>query len=463
MKKLQYFILTFLTMFAFGCEEFIDVNDNPNDPVDVQESLILPAAELTLSRNILSGVGSTMVQHFLQNMAQNQPIPQIGTYRSLNNELNDDWASVYTFGLNNLKQLNEKAESNSSFNYAAIAKILTALTLGTATDLWGDIPYSQALTGSNNFTPAYDSQESIYEEIQRLLDNAIADIGQNSIIKPSGDDFFYGGAMDKWEKLAYTLKARYYMHLTKAPGHTPAAQADLALSALANGMDSPEDALVYTYPGGAGQENRWYRHFDLVSTSIMASTFVNVLDTRNDPRLPLMVKPAEASGLYNGRVIGTPDIGVLNTYSYPSDFYIGTDASHYMVNYSEALFLKAEATLIKSGAAAAEPIYRDGITKHMELLGASTADINAYLGTRGALTNDSALQLIIEEKAVVNFLNVEAYVDWRRTGFPQITKVMNAQSEIPRRLLYPETEMISNPQPQHSAILTDRVWWDQPE
>jgi hypothetical protein len=199
MKKLQYFILSFLLLFAFGCEEFIDVNDNPNDPVDVQESLILPAAELTLSRNILSGVGSTMVQHFLQNMAQNQPIPQIGTYRALNNELNDDWASVYTFGLNNLKQLNEKAESNSSFNYAAIAKILTALTLGTATDLWGDIPYSQALTGSNNFTPAYDSQESIYEEIQRLLDNAIADIGQNSIIKPSGDDFFYGGAMDTWQ------------------------------------------------------------------------------------------------------------------------------------------------------------------------------------------------------------------------------------------------------------------------
>jgi hypothetical protein len=429
----------------------------------VQESLILPAAEITLSRNLLSGVGSTMVQHFLQNMAQNQPIPQIGTYRALNNEMNDDWASAYTLGLINLKQLNEKAESNSSYNYAAIAKILTALTLGTTTDLWGDIPYSQALMGNANFTPAYDSQESIYAEIQRLLDNAILDKGKNSIIKPSGDDFFYGGDMDKWEKLAYTLKARYYMHLTKAPGHTASAQADLALATLANGMESPEDALVYTYPGGAGQENRWYRHFDLVSTSIMASTFVNSLDTRDDPRLPLMVKPAEASGLYNGRVIGTADIGVLNTYSYPSDFYIGTDASHYMFNYSEALFLKAEATLIKSGAAAAEAIYRDGITKHMELLGVSPADISAFLGIRGTLTDDNALQLIMEEKAVANFLNVETFVDWRRTGFPQITKVMNAQSDIPRRLLYPETEMISNPQPQHSAILTDRVWWDQPE
>jgi hypothetical protein len=362
--------------------------------------------------------------------------------------------------LNNLRILNEKAEANSNFNYAAIAKILMALTLGTATDLWGDIPYSQALMGSENFIPLYDSQESIYEEIQRLLDNAIADIGNNSIIKPAGDDFFYGGAMDKWQRLAYTLKARYYMHLTKAPGHTASAQADLALAALVNGMASPEDALAYSYPGGAGQENRWYRNFDLVSTSIMASTFVNSLSERSDPRLPLMVKPAEATGLYTGRDIGTPDIGVLNTYSYPSDFYIGTDATHFLLNYSEALFLKAEATLIKSGFVAAEPIYREGIRTHMELLDVDPGDITSYLNTR-TLTNDNSLQLIMEEKAVANFLNIETYVDWRRTGFPQITKVMNAQSDIPRRLVYPETEMISNPQAQQSAQLTDRVWWDR--
>jgi hypothetical protein len=460
MKKIQYFILSFLLVIGSGCEEFIDVNENPNDPVDVQESLILPAAELTLSRNLFSGIPATMVQHFLQNMAQNQPIPQIGTYRLLPNELNDDWSSLYTLGLNNLRILNEKAETNSNFNYAAIAKILMALTLGTATDLWGDIPYSQALMGSENFIPVYDSQESIYQEIQRLLDNAIADIGNNSIIKPSGDDFFYGGAMDKWQRLAYTLKARYYMHLTKAPGHTASAQADLALAALANGMTSPEDALAYSYPGGAGQENRWYRNFDLVSTSIMASTFVNSLSERSDPRLPLMVKPAEATGLYTGRDIGTPDIGVLNTYSYPSDFYIGTDATHFLFNYSEALFLKAEATLIKSGFVAAEPIYREGIRAHMELLDVDAGDITSYINTR-TLTNDNALQLIMEEKAVANFLNMETYVDWRRTGFPQITKVMNAQSDIPRRLVYPETEMISNPQAQQSAQLTDRVWWDR--
>src|SRR5687768_16187192 len=98
--------------------------------------------------------------------------------------------------------------------------------------------------------------------------------------------------MTKWEKLAYTLKARYYMHLTKAPGHTASAQADLALTALANGMSSGEEELKFAYPDAAGQENGWFHNFNVVSTAVLASTFVEALKDRNDPRLSKMVKPA---------------------------------------------------------------------------------------------------------------------------------------------------------------------------
>jgi hypothetical protein len=68
--------------------------------------------------------------------------------------------------------------------------------------------------------------------------------------------------------------------------------------------------------------------------------------------------------------------------------------------------------------------------------------------------------LIIEEKAIANLFNLETYNDWRRTGYPVLTLVEGALSAIPRRLLYPQSEIITNAQPQQSAKLTDRVWWD---
>ncbi len=139
---------------------------------------------------------------------------------------------------------------------------------------------------------------------------------------------------------------------------------------------------------------------------------------------------------------------------------MGIGATNHLVSYSESLFLQAEATSIVSGYAAAQPIYQNAIKAHMSKLGVADADVTTYLGKRGTLTAANAEQRIIEEKYISNFLNLEIFNDWRRTGYPTLVKVPNALSDIPRRLLYPEVEIISNPQPQETAKLTDRVWWD---
>jgi hypothetical protein len=461
MKIVYSYIPVFIVLFCGSCKKFIDVNQNPNNPENVQESLILAPSEVVVSNSLVAGNAAIIIQEYLQVVALNQPVPQAGTYLLRNADMDGDWSTFYVTALNNLQMLNKNAEADGKSNYAAIAKILTALTLGTATDIWGDVPYSQAFQGSKNFKPVYDQQKDVYQSIQNLLDSSILDMAKQSAIKPGSDDYFYQGDMDKWKRLAYTLKARYYMHLTKAPGHTAAAQADLALQALANGMTSNDDDLKLSFPGTPGQENIWYQNFMPVSTLILASHFVDGLKATNDPRLPVMVRPAEETGLYTGRQIGSNDVGSLESYSRPNDFYAGTSAYNYLVNYSEALFLKAEATYIKSGADAAQPIFQEAIKSHMDKLGISSAAANNYLATRGTLTSANALQRIMEEKSIANFLNIENFTDWRRTGYPALVKVPNALSDIPRRLLYPQVEIISNPQPQQSATLTSRVWWDQ--
>ncbi len=463
MKKI-YFMLSFALITAFaGCKKYIDVNYDPNRPIDVKESLMLPPVQMLISQNInASGDAnlSVILQQYLQVMALNQVAPNFGTYQMFAVDMDGDWNNVYVRTLNNLNLLTIKATANGNYNYAAISKILTAYTLGYATDAWGDLPYSQAFKGTSNPTPVYDTQQQIYGQIQRLLDESIADIGRNAGLAPGADDLNYSGNMAKWRKLAYTLKARYYMHLSKAPGTTPAAQAQLALTALSNGMENNSDDFKLAFSGAAGAENPWQQNFLPGTTFVLANTFVDNFKTRNDPRLTKMIRPAVQTGLFTGRQIGLDDIGSLESYSTPADFYAAAGASNYLVNYTEAAFLKAEATLIISGATAAQPFYTEGVLRHMEKVGVSTTDATTYLAARGELTSANAIRLIIEEKSISNFLNSENYTDWRRTGFPALTKVRNALSEIPRRVLYPNSEVTSNPQPQQRAKITDRLWWD---
>jgi hypothetical protein len=462
MRTSFYILLIALCLVQItGCKKFIDVNNNPNSPLAVQEALILSPVELNISSVIAGGAGDNglaaiLVNHFMQNVALNQPVPNHGTYWIFNVDLDAPWRNIYITTLNNLKAMNDKAATNGNYHYSGIAKILTAFVLGVA------IPYSAALNGNSTLQPVYDSQESIYKTIQQLLDDGIADINKNAVIKPGNDDLFYSGNMNKWKRLAYTLKARYYMHLTKAPGHSALAQAELALTALQNGMIGNGDDLLLKYPGGAGEESPWYMNTLPVQTLVLSSACVDTLVVRNDPRLPYLIDTAKKTGLYNGRPIGSINIsGSLDVYSLVGLAYGGTGSPVYVFNYSEALFLKAEATLIKSGFTAAEPIYQSAIKSHMSKLEVDTNAVNDYLASRGTLTAANALQRIMEEKKIANFLSIENFNDWRRTGYPLLTKVPNALSDIPRRLLYPQVEITSNPQTGQSARLTDRVWWDR--
>jgi hypothetical protein len=469
MRTYKYTVLFALCLLSItGCKKTIDVNDNPNDPTSVQEGLILAPVETNLSTVLIggcrpdqAGLAAILINHYMQNIALNQPIPNQGTYQLFNVNLDNTWKNIYVTSLNNLKVLNDKATENGNYNYSGIAKILSAFYLGIATDYWGDIPYTEAFSGSTNLQPAYDSQESIYKVIQQLLDDGIADINKKATLVPGGDDYFYKGNMDKWKALAYTLKARYYMHLTKAPGHTATGQADLVLAALQNGMQSNDDEMVFPYPGGAGTENPFYIAFLPTSTLVLSSACVDTLVNRNDPRLPKLVTKAKLTGTYTGRPIGSVNVGDLTAYSLPGPAYGAAGSPVYVFNYSEALFLKAEATLYKSGYAAAQPVYQDAIRSHMTKLGIAAADIDTYLSARGTLTAGNALQRIMEEKKIANFLSIENFNDWRRTGFPVLNKVPNALSDIPRRLLYPQVEILTNPQSIQTAKVTDRVWWDR--
>src|SRR5690242_16458078 len=142
MKNIFILAIIAVLFTITACKKFIDVNDNPNVPTDVNEALILSPVELDIAHAVSSGFDFAVVNHWLQNVSLNQPIPNTGTYLLYNVNVDADWANLYTTCLNNLQALIKRAETAGNSKYAGIAQILSAFSLGVATDLWGDVPYS---------------------------------------------------------------------------------------------------------------------------------------------------------------------------------------------------------------------------------------------------------------------------------------------------------------------------------
>jgi hypothetical protein len=465
-KTNTYILFLLLIVTASGCKKFLGVNNDPSNPNDVPMSLILGPVEASISNTIAAGNASMLITSWMQQTTQNQNTPNSDVYQVNSGSFDSYWSSFYATTLINLQHLQQKAQASNNTIYDGVAKVLFAYTLGNATDLWGEVPDSKAFMGADQLKPSYDSQEQIYAHLQILLDSAVIQLTAKKGTAPAADDYFYHGDTGKWIRAAYLLKARFYMHLSKAPGHTAAAQADLAIAALALSMQSNDDDMVFPYAGTANTLNPIYQNYSTASpsTTVLSSRVVDSLVNRNDPRLSKLVTKG-ADGVYRGRdcgaAAGAPDVTIFST---PGSFYGSTASGCYILDYTEAVFLKAEATLVKSGYAAASDIYRTGIKAHFMKLGIDTtgATAQAYLLARGSLNANDAWEKLMGEKATASFLSIENYTDWRRTGYPALKLVQNAvTTTIPTRFLYPLTELTSNKQPQQSAKITDKLWWNQ--
>jgi hypothetical protein len=282
--------------------------------------------------------------------------------------------------------------------------------------------------------------------------------------------------MAKWEKFAYALKARHYIHLTKAPGHTAAAQADLALAALEHAFTGTGDeATLDIFSEDAGKQTPWFKNTESGAGGVvLGATLVNFLVANADPRLPVIANKGSQNS-YLGRVSTSDVVPDVTIYSTLGDYYgganpdgstAGASAPIALLPYSELEFIKAEATFIKSGAAAAQPIYQEAIKNNMAKVGLdiNSVPVTSYLTARGTLTAANALQRIMEEKSIADLLSIENFNDWRRTGFPVLNIVADPEAgitAIPRKYQYSQQEISTNPQPENTnSKITDRVWWD---
>jgi hypothetical protein len=423
------------------------INTNPNNPADASSALILSASEVALGYTIggdISRYSGVTMQYFAGVGSQFTPYDSYVYDESVFSTV---WNNLYVNSLLNFQQIIDKANaSNTAPYYRGVARVLRAYTLGVATDAWGDIPATQALQGSTQFKPKYDTQESVYALIQATLDSAIADLSvATSPLRPTTDDVIFAGNKNKWLRTARTLKARHYIHLTKVNA-TAAAQALAALNS--GGMSSNADNFGVKFGADVTANGPMSQFLDQRAGNIATGKqIITLMNALQDPRIPLYFAK-DADDKYS-----------VNSVS--GDLFAAVDAFVPFVTYAESKFIEAEARLATGDGAGAKTAFSAAVAASFSSAGVAADASTEYvqkITPSGSLT----LQTIIEQKYIALYTQMESWTDWRRTGFPAVISTTGVQTQIPRRFLYPQNERTTNAANiPANTTLTSRVWWDK--
>jgi hypothetical protein len=502
-------------LFSTGAckKEFSDINVDPNNPTTADITLVLPSGQSFVSF-IVGGQYNVIGEILSQQLGIPAGGNQYRTWDQYNIPSSTfdgrQFQGLYAGSQEDFQYVITQGTAQQEWRLVGIAKILKAHSFQVLTDLYGDIPFSEALQGTANLTPKYDKQQDVYTGIQALLDDGINDIRKATGRFPGSADLNYAAnndaGMSKWIRLANTLKLRSYIHIsTKDPVAAAAGiKALYAANGGASGFMQAADSYQYINTSASATENPFYQtNFRLQNNLAISSTIGNLMTTLNDPRRPvffldadLFVEPGQATP-YPLNYTFPGAATAVNRVSYPGTWFIGsafsnagalgstytgisaTDAAAkarptLLLTYEESLFLRAEAA-VQGWASGenAQSLYEAAITASLTRYGVAT-NATTYVASPGvsfaaAATNADKLKLISTQKYISFFATngAEAWTEVRRTANPTlkspITNVLGPNVFV-RRLPYVDSELLRNPNVAATGItpgnLTTSVWWD---
>ena len=493
----------FAGLTACDNDKLTAVNANPNAPEHVESSSLFTNATIGALGRIRGssfehGLSGLWDQHYaeIQYAEADLNLPRNATTEA-------HWVGFYTGPLADYNQILQ--QSATSPNLVGPALVMRAFTLETMTDFWGDIPFSEAIQGSTNFTPKYDTQAAIYDTLFASLTKA-ASLMTATGVRYAETDPVYGqagqSAADQatlWTKLANSLHARAAMRISQVDAAKAKAELTKALAGNNVISSNSENAFV-PWPGGVLSNPLCLNWADSPNCGgtrddqRLSQRFVDTLKVTGDPRLAKYAEPTGASKktnptacdiTYRGFPNGHSSADVKNPcdaagknfsfsdYSRPTLSIRQEGSPSYIMTYAEILFIKAEAAERGWIAGSAAQFYTDAIKASMDQWKVPAAAQAAYLATPGVayVAGAQGIKQIAYEKWVALFnQETEAYSEYRRLDYPVLKPGPEAvTTTIPTRLPYPDIETSLNAAnvaaaktAQGNTDITGKVWWDKP-
>lgn len=407
------------------------------------------------------------------------------SYQPTNNTYGNKFACTYRCNVQMddvLKQTEANAGEFKNIRWAA--RIWKEFLWLWCTDQFGSIPYAEANKIEDGvLKAAYDSQETIYKAILANL-KTIADemaVGNGSDAIGNGD-FIYNGNPDNWRKLCNSLRLRAAMRIVNIAPELARSTVEEVCGNLGTYpvLDSSSDNAYFTWQGSSPYFEPWYNNFRTRDDHGMSNIFVAHLTEMKDPRISVIMKPAESDGEYRGYENGALSAPAnLKTISRVGKKYREEPKGFTpFLKSCENYFIMAEAALRGwNVGVSAQKAYETAVQLSMDDNGVSAADADAYLADAGKW--DNTLERVYMEEWVALFKNnLEAWNLYRRTGYPQAIQTSGeypgkyciygtTHNDVPFRMPYPNNEYLYNAKNIGAVtsglidyVWGEKMWWD---
>lgn len=455
MRKISILsLIAFLFIFAASCDkDFETINTDPNNPVVIESGLLMADALRNTTNMMYSTfVGGDMGSCWSQQWSKVQYNDE-ERYSPRGSILQFVWDVLYEDLGSDAQVIYDLAVTEENTNMQGVALVMKAYAFSVLADVYGDVPFSEAFkTNEGILMPKYDSQQEVYAGVIALLDDA------NNLFSATGgtinanSDLLYGGDHTGWQKFANSLKFRTLMRIAGTSAHDAAAMQDIVDNRAIFTSSANEAKLAYLM--GDPNANPLYEtivygaRFEFKVNSVL----VDMLKDANDPRLEVYAQE-NSDGEYRGKPAGIFDVPSddynYNNVSPVGEKYLAPDLPGYFMSYAELQFLLAEAAHSGYITGDAQTYFANGIAASMAENGISSYSIGTALAV-----GEAGMQQIGEQKWLALYCQgVEAWTEWRRTGYPILTPAIEGIIDvIPQRYKYPSSEQSINASAYTAAV-----------
>ncbi len=485
MKKFKLIAVALLFIGFTSCEDYLDVNQDPNKAQNVDISLVLASAQSATCVSIggyFYNLGGMWSQYYTQSPDASQ-YQNIDEYNITPDFFDDTYRAIYSGALTDYDYIKSTASESGQTGYYLIATLMESYTFQVVADIYGAGAYSEAIeANTGNLTPKYDQGVEIYSGILAAIDDAVTKYNNAPTGVGATSDIIFGGDMNMWIQFANTLKLKIMMRgISSSTPPSDYTSADI-MNLINTGNLLATDAKMTNFENAQNKRNPFY---DVVIDRLggvntaASNTMIRYLVDNDDARIWTTYVQADDNtwtakeqGDFANRDINFDNLAKpIFTYNMPV----------YLFTAHEVAFLQAEAMERFAGGAGAKGMYDAGVTASFAQHGmADTA--STYIGAGGVYEYNGAdmearIKQIMTQKwvSMINQQNLEAFFELTRTGYPEykedgvaqpgdltisLASVLGA-GQTPKRLLYADISTSRNPNApaQPAGGIAAPVWW----
>lgn len=465
-KYLSALFMAAVLLFTSSCEKWIDpeINIDPDTPADVPMYLLLPAIQARLGY-VIGGrdvVGTTNMWVQIYQGKGRQALLE-SQYRLVDADVGNMWSSMYSGAMMDCVVLIDKADEEASPQWKGAAQIMMALTLKMGVDLFGPVPYTDALQGAENYTPTFDDEATVYAAIDNMLAEAITNLGAESAVPlAENGDMIFGGDTDKWIAAANAMRAKLALNQSELNGYGSAkAYAQAAMTANADNFSFPFDAA------DPNAYNPMYQFDDERNDIVMCSTFIDALLATNDPRISAYAWLTD-DDVYVGLAPGVGGSGAESAIGPMLGGVTEELGAGIPVRFATAAEMQFIIAEVDAGTnlTTSKTALKEAVKLSLNEMSVEASDWKAAydLYVDGLADEAAVMQEIMFQKWIAMAGTYEPFNDWRRLGNGYLGLGLAANHVLPgfpQIYPYPTSEKVYNADNVPERVdISERVWWD---